>query len=211
MAEAVAILGAAVKGPLTDTAVLTDGLEEEGLESLQARLRAFYWAHDPRKVDRVEEILAKHQGKEEQFVQRVHREFGVRDFSGEEAIDDIYEHQRYSYLSFSWGSSFPGHLLPTDRHQWSGMHGSPSSQTREKVEPQLPVNWKWTSDWVVEKTSCKCDADGWVYALDFTMINYLIKKGEERREPNATDYNKLSQRGTKTMSRFAAMAKQKAR
>ncbi|KAL4173150.1 hypothetical protein KRP22_008304 [Phytophthora ramorum] len=196
MAEAVAILGAAVKGPLTDTAVLTDGLEEEGLESLQARLRAFYWAHDPRKVDRVEEILAKHQGKEEQFVQRVHREFGVRDFSGEEAIDDIYEHQRYSYLSFSWGSSFPGHLLPTDRHQWSGMHGSPSSQTREKVEPQLPVNWKWTSDWVVEKTSCKCDADGWVYALDFTMINYLIKKGEERREPNATDYV-VGEKGTR--------------
>ncbi|KAF1793699.1 Peroxin domain [Phytophthora cactorum] len=158
------------------------------MERWRLRLRAFYWAHDPRKVDRVEDILANHRGKEEEFLQRVHREFGVRDFSGEEAIDDIYEHQRYSYLSFSWGSTFPGHLLPTDRHQWSGLHGSPSSQTRAKVDPQLPVNWKWTSDWVVDKTSCKCDADGWVYALDFTMINYLIKKGKERSEPNATDY-----------------------
>ncbi|EEY60554.1 uncharacterized protein PITG_13273 [Phytophthora infestans T30-4] len=158
------------------------------MERWRSRLRAFYWAHDPRKVDRVVDILANHRGKEEAFLQRVHREFGVRDFSGEEAIDDIYEHQRYSYLSFSWGSSFPGHLLPTDRHQWSGLHGSPSSQTRTKVEPQLPVNWNWTSDWVVDKTSCKCDADGWVYALDFTMINYLVKKGEERSEPNATDY-----------------------
>ncbi|OWZ18362.1 hypothetical protein PHMEG_0007561 [Phytophthora megakarya] len=158
------------------------------MERLRSRLRAFYWAHDPRKVDRVEEILAKQRGKEEQFLQRVHREFGVRDFSGEEAIDDIYEHQRYSYLSFSWGSSFPGHLLPTDRHQWSGLQGSPSSQTRRKVEPQLPVNWKWTSDWVVDKTSCKCDSDGWVYAWDFAMINFLIKKCEERSKPNGTDY-----------------------
>ncbi|KAE9346712.1 hypothetical protein PF008_g8153 [Phytophthora fragariae] len=179
---------AACEGPLADNVGLYESDEGDRLESLHARLRAFYWAHDPRKVDRVEEILAKHQGKEEQFLQQVHREFGVRDFSGEEAIDDIYEHQRYSYLSFSWGSSYPGHLLPTDRHRWSGLHGSPSSQTLSKVEPQLPVNWEWTSDWVVDKTSCKSDADGWVYALDFTMINYLIKKGEERSEPNATDY-----------------------
>ncbi|KAG6579981.1 uncharacterized protein IUM83_16047 [Phytophthora cinnamomi] len=179
---------AACEDPLADNGSVVECDEEDRVESLQARLRAFYWAHDPRKVDRVEEILAKHQGKEEQFLQQVHREFGVRDFSGEEAIDDIYEHQRYSYLSFSWGSSYPGHLLPTDRHQWSGLHGSPSSQTRSKVEPQLPVNWEWTSDWIVDKNSCKCDADGWVYALDFTMINYLIKKGEERCEPNATDY-----------------------
>ncbi|EGZ16675.1 hypothetical protein PHYSODRAFT_314379 [Phytophthora sojae] len=190
MAETSAALSprAVREDPTADNASLPEYEEEDRLESLQSRLRAFYWAHDPRKVDRVEEILAKHQGKEEQFLQQVHREFGVRDFSGEEAIDDIYEHQRYSYLSFSWGSSYPGHLLPTDRHQWSGLHGSPSSQTRSKVEPQLPVNWEWTSDWVVDKTSCKCDADGWVYALDFTMINYLIKKGEERSEPNATDY-----------------------
>ncbi|CEG46253.1 Peroxin/Ferlin domain [Plasmopara halstedii] len=153
-----------------------------------SRLRAFYWAHDPRKVDYVESILTKHRGKEEEFIQQVHREFGVRDFSGEEAIDDIYEHQRYSYLSFSWGSSLPGHLLPTDRHRWSGLHGSPSSQTREKVEPQLPVNWSWTGDWVIDKISHNCDIDGWVYALDFTMVNYHIKKGEERSEPNATDY-----------------------
>lgn len=118
----------------------------------------------------------------------MHREFGVRDFSGEEAIDDIYEHQRYSYLSFSWGSSLPGHLLLTDRHRWSGLHGSPSSQTREKVEPSLPVNWFWTGDWVIDKTSCKCDVDGWTYAPDFTMINFLIKNGEDRSEPNVTDY-----------------------
>ncbi|KAL3660239.1 hypothetical protein V7S43_014769 [Phytophthora oleae] len=178
----------ASEGPLKNDAVQDEYDEEETMENWRLRLRAFYWAHDPRKVDRVDDVLANHKGKEEQFLQRVHREFGVRDFSGEEAIDDIYEHQRYSYLSFSWGSSFPGHLLPTDRHQWSGLHGSPSSQTREKVEPQLPVNWKWTSDWVLDKSSCKCDADGWVYALDFTMINYLIKKNEERSEPNATDY-----------------------
>ncbi|KAG6977035.1 hypothetical protein JG688_00000771 [Phytophthora aleatoria] len=179
---------AACKTPLAENVAPSEYNEGEQMERWRLRLRAFYWAHDPRKVDRVEDILANHRGKEEEFLQRVHREFGVRDFSGEEAIDDIYEHQRYSYLSFSWGSSFPGHLLPTDRHQWSGLHGSPSSQTRAKVDPQLPVNWKWTSDWVVDKTSCKCDADGWVYALDFTMINYLIKKGKERSEPNATDY-----------------------
>ncbi|ETL83638.1 hypothetical protein L917_16442 [Phytophthora nicotianae] len=186
--QAASSLSAACKPVLAEDIVLTEHNEDERMERWHSRLRAFYWAHDPRKVDRVEEILANHRGKEEEFLQRVHREFGVRDFGGEEAIDDIYEHQRYSYLSFSWGSSFPGHLLPTDRHQWSGLHGSPSSQSRAKVEPQVPVSWIWTSGWVVDKTSCRCDADGWVYALDFTMINYLIKKGEERSEPNATDY-----------------------
>lgn len=50
------------------------------------------------------------QGKEEEFLQQVHQEFGVRDFGGDEAVDDIYEHERYSYLSFSYGSSFPGAL-----------------------------------------------------------------------------------------------------
>lgn len=48
------------------------------------------------------------QGKEEALLQAVHRDVGVRDFSGDEGVDDVYEHERYSYLTFSWGSSFPG-------------------------------------------------------------------------------------------------------
>lgn len=144
------------------------------MKKFQARLRAFYWAHDPRQVGKVEEILERQKGKEEAFIQRVHMQFGVRDFSGESAIDDIYEHERYSYFSFSYGSSFPGHLLPTDRRRWSGMHGTPSSQTREKVEPQLPVNWAWTSAWEVDMSTGNCDKDGWIYAFDFTMYGCCI-------------------------------------
>lgn len=96
-------------------------------------------------------------------------QFGARDFSGETAVDDLYEHERYSYFSFSYGSSFPGHLLPTDRRRWGALHGSPSSQTRERVEPQLPVNWVWTSPWEIDTHTGNCDKDGWIYAFDFTM------------------------------------------
>jgi hypothetical protein len=114
--------------------------------------------------------------------------FGVRDFSGETAIDDIYEHERYSYLSFSWGSSFPGHLLPTDRRRWSGLHGAPSAQTRAKIEPQLPVGWRWTSDWEVDLESANGDNDGWVYAFDFTNFNIMSARNGVRKAPRATDY-----------------------
>ncbi|TMW58529.1 hypothetical protein Poli38472_010088 [Pythium oligandrum] len=153
-----------------------------------ARLTAFFWAHDPRRVDKVNEILERQKGREEEYIQRVHMEYGVRDFGGEVAVDDIYEHERYSYLSFSWGSSFPGHLLPTDRRRWSGLHGSPSSQTRAKVEPQLPVNWQWTSEWEVDKATSNCDAEGWIYAFDFTTLNFMVKRDGGRKEPKSTDY-----------------------
>uniref|UniRef100_K3X852 Peroxin/Ferlin domain-containing protein n=1 Tax=Globisporangium ultimum (strain ATCC 200006 / CBS 805.95 / DAOM BR144) TaxID=431595 RepID=K3X852_GLOUD len=162
--------------------------KDDEIRKLQARLRAFYWAHDPRQVDKVDEILERHKGKEEAFIQRMHMQFGVRDFSGEVAIDDIYEHERYSYFSFSYGSSFPGHLLPTDRRRWSGLHGTPSSQTREKVEPQLPVNWVWTSSWEIDTESGNCDSDGWTYAFDFTMMNHALKRNGGRKEPRSTDY-----------------------
>ncbi|DAZ93716.1 TPA: hypothetical protein N0F65_009642, partial [Lagenidium giganteum] len=154
----------------------------------QERLQAFFWAHDPSQVDRVDELLEQHKGREEELIQRVHMQVGVRDFTGEYAVDDLYEHERYSYLSFSWGSSFPGHLLPTDRRRWSGLHGTPSSQKREAVEPQLPVSWEWTSAWEIDKTSCNCDEDGWTYAFDFTMVNVLIKRQGGRAKPAATDY-----------------------
>jgi hypothetical protein len=95
-------------------------------------------------------------------------QYGARDFSGEIAVDDLYEHERYSYLTFSWGSSFPGHLLPTDRRRWSNLHGTPSSQKREDIEPQLPVNWKWSNDWIIDRSYANTDKDGWTYAFDFT-------------------------------------------
>ncbi|KAJ0408924.1 hypothetical protein P43SY_002803 [Pythium insidiosum] len=181
--------------------------------AFHARLTAFFWAHDPRQVASIDALLAKHkvseadaliigyihpltpwrlpvtpQGEEEELIQRVHREFGVRDFSGDVATDDLYEHERYSYLSFSWGSSFPGHLLPTDRRRWSGIHGAPSAQHREKVEPQLPVGWRWTSDWAIDKETSNCDADGWIYAFDFTMLNFMVKRNGGRNAPKSTDY-----------------------
>lgn len=56
----------------------------------------------------MEELLDLHRDREEALLQRVHMQFGVRDFGGEVAVDDLYEHERYSYFSFSWGSSYPG-------------------------------------------------------------------------------------------------------
>lgn len=40
-----------------DAADVTE--EETQTRKFQARLRAFYWAHDPRQVDKVEEILER--------------------------------------------------------------------------------------------------------------------------------------------------------
>ena len=41
---------------------------------------------------------------------------------------EVYENERYNPLKAPrWGSSYPGHLLPSDRKRWSRANGSCST------------------------------------------------------------------------------------
>ncbi|GLE04866.1 hypothetical protein PINS_up013847 [Pythium insidiosum] len=70
-----------------------------------------------------------------------------------------------------------------ERHPWHAVSAAP-----REVEPQLPVGWRWTSDWVVDRETSNCDSDGWNYAFDFTMLNFMVKRNGGRNAPKSTDY-----------------------
>jgi len=78
------------------------------MDETRERLVQFYSVHNPQKLSEVECLLDKYDGKEDVLLQRMHLKYGVRDFQSLVAVDDIYEHERYSFLLFSWGSSYPG-------------------------------------------------------------------------------------------------------
>mmetsp|Transcript_5398 Transcript_5398/g.9742 ORF Transcript_5398/g.9742 Transcript_5398/m.9742 type:complete len:994 (-) Transcript_5398:50-3031(-) len=95
--------------------------------------------------------------------------------SGEESglvIEEVFENQRYQPFR-GWGSSWPGHLLPTDCGKWSDRIGLPKvgtkSQMFELVAPALPPNWVWLeTEWQIDfadKKEARVDKDGFYYGV----------------------------------------------
>lgn len=83
------------------------------------------------------------------------------------AQDEVFENEKYHPL-LGWGSSCPGHLLPSDPGHWS-MRDDSSSQDFPEI--QLPPSWKWASDWHIDNTSSS-SSEGWAYAFDFRHLNW---------------------------------------
>jgi hypothetical protein len=88
---------------------------------------------------------------------------------------EIYENQRYQPF-LGWGSSKPGHLLPTDRRQWSdekaNMRGG---KLNSKTRPAVVERNGWV---VFEDTSRKIDEGGtgkggWVYGVDWSTLHKI--------------------------------------
>jgi hypothetical protein len=90
-----------------------------------------------------------------------------------------------------FGSTYPGHLLPTDRNHWSDRYGSMLATAptlgREveffHVAPRAPRGWAFLDDWQVDLTGTqerRVDPDGWSYAFDFIFLEF----------PPAVDSNK---------------------
>jgi hypothetical protein len=72
----------------------------------------------------------------------------------------IYENQRYQPFR-GWGSSFPGHLLPTDRAKWSTQNGMVGCKHLIPDDHDLEL----------DMTLPGCDEDGWEYAFAFEQFS----------------------------------------
>ncbi|KDO32606.1 hypothetical protein SPRG_19464 [Saprolegnia parasitica CBS 223.65] len=164
--------------------------------SIRDRLEVFYTTHNPTKLGEIDRLLSQFAGAEATLLQTMHRKYGVRDLESDVAVDEVYENERYSFLTMGFGSSFPGHLTVLDRKRYSGSHGTPSSQVFEQVEPTLPESadpayqWAWTGPWEIDATYVPCDRDGWTYAFDFSNFSPMLLKDEGKASPGMTDYTR---------------------
>jgi hypothetical protein len=66
---------------------------------------------------------------------------------GQRRTEEVFENQRYQPLR-GWGSSYPGHLLPTDRRRYSRADGSRGSKDFPQIDPA--IGWAWASDWELD-------------------------------------------------------------
>ena len=70
----------------------------------------------------------------------------------------------------AWGSSYPGHLLPTDPPRFSDQtgYGHLHADVREldDVKPLDGLRWAHRAEWRVDLAGAgaRCDADGWMCA-----------------------------------------------
>jgi hypothetical protein len=72
----------------------------------------------------------------------------------------MYENQRYQPFR-GWGSSFPGHLLPTDRAKWSTQNGMIGCRQLVAADHDLEI----------DVTVPGCDDEGWEYAFAFEQFS----------------------------------------
>eukprot|EP00890_Picochlorum_soloecismus_P005591 jgi/Picsp_1/6032/NSC_03386-R1_protein len=105
-------------------------------------------------------------------------------------VEEIFENERHQPFR-GWGSTWPGHFLPTDKvHRWSvrkiDPSGMSSSQTMSKVVPKLPQDWKWVENaWKLDLSgvlSDSTDNEGWSYGLDFKKTSYPFQPGTGRKK-----------------------------
>lgn len=79
--------------------------------------------------------------------------------------------QRY-YVVVGWTNA----LLPTDRAAWSDADGTTSRSLDAVALPADHRAWAWVDEWHVD-TRGACDADGWAYAVDFSLSASLASWG----------------------------------
>ncbi|CAK4139663.1 unnamed protein product [Aphanomyces euteiches] len=164
---------------------------EEERASFRERLVHFYSKHCPAKIQSIDSLLAAYEGEEEALIQKIHLKYGVRDVESDVAVDEIFENERYSLLTRTFGSTYityPSHLMVLDRKRWSTASGTPSSQEMHEIEPQLPEGYEYTGPWEIDSTYVKCDREGWTYAFDFSNFQTMLNNNESRAKPTLSDY-----------------------
>ena len=85
-------------------------------------------------------------------------------------VEEVFENSRYMPLQ-GWGSSYPGHLLPTDRRRWSRFDASICSDALRDIV-WLPAGWAWVAVWRKDMRGAEhgaVDSEGWSYAVDFKV------------------------------------------
>ena len=86
-------------------------------------------------------------------------------------IEEVFENSRYMPLQ-GWGSSYPGHLLPTDPcRRWSRLDVTQCADVlRDLVS--IPPGWVWAHTWKKDMRGAEVgavDSEGWSYAVDFPV------------------------------------------
>ena len=98
---------------------------------------------------------------------------------GERIAAEVYENERFQPFR-GWGSTWPGHFLPTDGcGKWSTRDfqpKGPSNMVFELVAPPLPPGFDWLEEsWAVDRSgvpSGATDAEGWFYGgMAFHKLN----------------------------------------
>lgn len=96
--------------------------------------------------------------------------------------DSIYQYQRWQ-PGIGWGSTFPGHFLPTDPNVGDNSYGWSSNSSGadkkfgnfDEIAPPVPSNWEILIPWSAPGNAD--DADGWTYATDFNYLDWWPKQG----------------------------------
>eukprot|EP00128_Syssomonas_multiformis_P005480 Colp12_sorted_trinity150504_noHs@18713 len=107
----------------------------------------------------------------------------------ETVVEEVFENERYQPV-MGWGGSYPGHLLPTDRGNWSDRYGNPPAfhPHKQEAEGELTLGWHWIDEWTVDKTYTGCDDDGWSYATDFLFLDRNLQRRSSIPEAGLTDF-----------------------
>lgn len=81
----------------------------------------------------------------------------------------VFEYQRWQ-PAVLWGSTSPGHLLPTDPGKWSTVDGGDYSSDIDDIL-QLPGDG-WSIQSPLKMLASDDDPDGWQYATNFRDLNW---------------------------------------
>lgn len=117
----------------------------------------------------------------------------------------VFEYQRWEPIK-GWGSTYPGHLLPTDPGCWSTVNGQKFANKLIDVSPGILEGWKIDRQWHYLATDD--DPDGWQYAVDFISSRWFPSNGSGlyvrrrawRREISKVNANESSSTNSPTYS-----------
>jgi hypothetical protein len=105
-------------------------------------------------------------------------------------VEEVFESERLQPFR-GWGSTWPGHFLPTDAClRWSRRGDVAPSQRLSAAAPAPPPGWRWVEEgWALDLDGARadaCDAAGWSYGLDFSRLEWPVAPGAGRK--HAADF-----------------------
>lgn len=79
-----------------------------------------------------------------------------------------------------WGSSYPGHLLPTDRSCFSDESGWKTVPGEKFDDIQPKDGFEWCGDFAKDLTYTDTDEEGFTYAFDFPILSSDFRTGKTK-------------------------------
>ena len=102
----------------------------------------------------------------------------------------MFENQRYQPGAGGWGSSYPGHLLPTDRNKYTDEPGRRKFKCKELVDLQPARGYEFQGSWKLDKDYTLCDEEGWSYAQDMWNLSANLKSESSMKAATGTTWTR---------------------